>query len=208
MMNRRDAMSRVALMLGAAISAPTLIACDKASKEQASSTEDIKAAANFQLTDGQMKIVSAVSEHIIPKTSTVGAIDVGVPAFIGLMLKDCYKPLEQNSFMEGINALEATNFLTQSQADQVATLTKMETEAIAEMEKRNVAQVKVGDNVDKEAMDKNAKGIPFWRLIKELTLLGYYTSEKGLTSSFDYQPIPGEFKAIKLKPGQKSYAYL
>ncbi len=208
MMNRRDALGKVAWMLGAAISGPTLLACDKSGKEKSATAEDVKALANFELTDGQRKIVSAVAEHIIPKTTTVGAIDVGVPAFIELMMKDCYKPLEQGSFMEGVKSLETANFLTQSPADQVATLTKMETETIAEMERRNVEQVKVGDNVDEEAMDKNAKGIPFWRLMKELTLLGYYTSEKGIAASFDYQPIPGEFKAIKLKPGQKAYAYL
>ncbi len=207
-MNRRDALGKVALMLGSAISVPTLIACDRSGKEKSATVEDVKALTSFQLTDSQRKIVSAVAEHIIPKTTTVGAIDVGVPAFIELMLKDCYKSLEQTSFMEGVSSLESANFITQSATDQVATLTKMEAEAIAEMERRNVAQVKVGDNVDKEAVDKAAKGVPFWRLMKELTLLGYYTSEKGLTSSFDYQPIPGEFKAIKLKPGQKSYAYL
>jgi Gluconate 2-dehydrogenase subunit 3 len=208
MMNRRDALGKVAWMMGAAISGPTLLACDKSGKEKSTTVEDVKAMANFELTDSQRKIVSSVAEHIIPKTTTVGAIDVGVPAFIEMMMKDCYKPLEQGSFIEGVKALETSNFLTQSPADQVATLTKMETETIAEMERRNVEQVKVGDNVDKEAMDKTEKGVPFWRLMKELTLLGYFTSEKGLTSSFDYQPIPGEFKPIKLKPGQKAYAYL
>jgi Gluconate 2-dehydrogenase subunit 3 len=208
MMNRRDAIGKVALMLGAAISAPTLLACDKSGKEKSAVADDLKALSNFQLNDGQRKIVSAVAEHIIPKTTTVGAIDVGVPAFIELMIKDCYKTLEQNSFIEGVKSLEIANFLTLSTTDQVAALTKMEAETAAEMERRNVEQVKVGDNVDKEAMDKAAKGVPFWRLMKELTLLGYFTSEKGLTASFDYQPIPGAFKATKLKVGQKAYAYL
>jgi hypothetical protein len=209
MMNRRDALGKVALLMGVAISGPTLIACDRAGKEKAAATGDaLKAAANFTLTDEQRKIVASVAEHIIPKTTTVGAIDVGVPAFIELMLKDCYKPLEHESFMEGVKSLEEAKFLTLKPADQITALTKMETETIAEMERRNVEQVKVGDNVDKEAMDKNAKGVPFWRLMKELTLLGYYTSEKGLQASFDYQPIPGEFKATKLAAGQKAYAYL
>jgi Gluconate 2-dehydrogenase subunit 3 len=209
MINRREALGKVALMLGATISVPTLIACDRSGKESTATTEAVKAAAsNFELTEAQRKIVADVAEHIIPKTTTVGAKDVGVPAFIEMMLKDCYKEPEHLSFMEGVKSLETANFATQSPADQIATLTKMETETIAEMEKRKVEQVKVGDNVDKEAMDKAEKGVPFWRLMKELTLLGYFTSEKGLTSSFDYQPIPGEFKAIKLKPGQKAYAYL
>ncbi len=208
MINRREALGKVALMLGATISVPTLLACDKSGKGKEAVTEMAKAATKFELNEAQRKIVADVAEHIIPKTSTVGAKDVGVPAFIEMMINDCYKAPEQTSFMEGVKSLESSNFVTLSPADQIAALTKMETETIAEMERRNVEQVKVGDNVDKEAMDKAAKGVPFWRLMKELTLLGYFTSEKGLTSSFDYQPIPGEFKPIKLKPGQKSYAYL
>jgi Gluconate 2-dehydrogenase subunit 3 len=211
-MNRRDALSRVALMLGAAISGPTLIACDKSSKDQAAttaiSTDDLKALADFKLTDEQRKILAEVAEHIIPKTRTPGAKDAGVPPFIEMMIKDCYKAPEQKSFLEGISALETQKFMTLSPADQVVALTKLETETIAEMEARNVKQVKVGDNEDKEAMDKDAKGVPFWRLAKELTLLGYFTSEVGVNASFDYQPIPGKFEAQKLKPGQKAYAYL
>jgi Gluconate 2-dehydrogenase subunit 3 len=207
MMNRRDAMSKVALMLGVAISGPTLIACDKATKGTTTTSEAVKAISNFELTNAQRKVISTVAEHIIPKTTTVGAIDVGVPAFIEMMMKDCYKPIDQGSFLEGVKALEDSNFTTQAPADQIVALTKLEADTMAEMEKRNVEQVKVGDNVDKETMEKNAKGVPFWRLMKELTLLGYFTSEKGLTASFDYYPTPGEFKAIKLKPGQKAYAY-
>ncbi len=209
MMNRRDALGKVALMLGAAVSVPTMLACDKANKTSEGKVADVAAPiSDFSLTEEQRKIVAEVAEHIIPKTTTVGAKDVGVPAFIELMLKDCYKPLEQTSFMEGVIALEDSKFLTLAPAAQVEALKKMETETIAEMERRNVEKVKVGDNVDGEAIDKAEKGIPFWRLTKELTLLGYFTSEKGLTQSFDYQPIPGEFKATKLAPGQKAYAYI
>lgn len=204
-MNRRDALSRVALMMGAAISAPTLIACDKSGKER---TASAAMSGDFTLTDQQKKIIAEVAEHIIPKTTTPGAKDVGVPAFIELMMKDCYKPLEQGSFMDGLKSLENKKFLELSVADQVAALKILEAETDAEMKARNVQQVKVGDNEDKEAIDAVPKGVPFWRLIKELTLLGYYTSEKGVNASFDYEPIPGKFEATKLAPGQKAFAYL
>ena len=70
-----------------------------------------------------------------------------------------------------------------------------------------VQQTKMGDNEDREQMKDQAKGLPFWRLMKELTLLGYFTSDEGLKSSFDYVPIPGKLEMIKLKPNQKSFAY-
>ncbi|MEZ4905382.1 MAG: gluconate 2-dehydrogenase subunit 3 family protein, partial [Spirosomataceae bacterium] len=63
------------------------------------------------------------------------------------------------------------------------------------------------DNDDKELMKKQAKGLPFWRLIKELTLLGYFTSEQGTKASFEYVPIPGKLEVVQLKPNQKVFAY-
>ncbi len=200
MMNRRGALNRVALMLGAAISSPTLMAMEKRG--------NINTSVGFQLSEIQRRIVAEVAEHIIPKTDTPGAKDVGVPAFIELMLNDCYYPLEQNSFAEGANKLAAMDFLGKSNAEQVAILKIVEAETTELMNARNVKKVKDGDNVDNVVMDKAKQGVPFWRLMKELTLLGYFTSEEGLTKSFDYQPIPGKYMATKLKKGQKAYAYL
>ncbi|MEY4275288.1 MAG: hypothetical protein RL638_2236, partial [Bacteroidota bacterium] len=55
---------------------------------------------------------------------------------------------------------------------------------------------------------EGAGGVPFWRVMKELTLLGYYTSEKGIEGSFEYHPVPGKFEVISnMKPDQKSFVY-
>eukprot|EP01034_Spumella_vulgaris_P019950 gene19950-25534_t len=43
----------------------------------------------------------------------------------------------------------------------------------------------MGDNDDREQMKEQVKGLPFWRLMKELTLLGYYTSEQDKTHRYD-----------------------
>lgn len=94
MLNRRDAVSRIAMLVGGAFTAPTLFAMER-SKTLASSQMN---AAALSLSETQRKIVAAVAEHIIPKTSTAGAIDAGVPAFIEKMINDCYKAPEQKSF--------------------------------------------------------------------------------------------------------------
>jgi hypothetical protein len=202
-MNRRNALNRVAWLVGGTLSVPTLIACS----EKKAETADLSSATSFVLNEQQQKIVAEVAEHIIPKTTTAGAKDAGVPAFIVMMLKDCYKAPEHESFMEGIATLEKANFLTQTKEQQIATLTKLESDTKVLMKEYEVKSVKVGDNVDKESMAKKAKGLPFWRLTKELTLLGYYTSKEGIEQNFDYQPIPGKFEATKYTKGQKAFAY-
>ena len=59
----------------------------------------------------------------------------------------------------------------------------------------------------KEQTKVPSKTVPFWRLMKELTLLGYFTSEAGIKASFEYVQIPGKLENIKLKLNQKLYAY-
>jgi Gluconate 2-dehydrogenase subunit 3 len=201
-MNRREAISKIALIMGGTLSGPTLFAMEhRASKNPLALSKG-----TFSLTEMQRKILAEVAEHIIPKTSTVGAKDVGVPAFIEMMLNDCYRAPDQNSFIEGLVDLEKKNFMTLSAAEQITALTKVEADTKELMKAYEVKQVKVGDNVDKESMDAK-KGLPFWRLVKELTLLGYFTSKEGIASSFVYEPIPTKFEPIKLTKGQKAFQY-
>jgi hypothetical protein len=201
MMKRRDAISQIALLLGGAFTAPTLMAMDVRNGKNSI------VAADFSLTDVQRKIVSAVAEHILPRTSTPGAIDAGAPAFIELMLQDCYKKTEQYSFLKGTNDLVKADFLGQSAAGQVAMLKLLEANTKDLMKSFSQKKIKVGDNIDKDTLE-GANGVPFWRLMKELTLLGYYTSEKGAQASFIYEPTPGKYELITdMKPTQKSFMY-
>jgi Gluconate 2-dehydrogenase subunit 3 len=208
-MNRRDALSRVALLMGGTLSAPTLLAFG-----EGTSTHQA-VGADFILNDAQRALVAEIAEHIIPKTTTPGAKEAGVGPFIELMLKDCYKAQEQQNFLDGLADVDARatkqyskKFLETSQTEQVVLLKMVEKETIEMMKSANVQQVKVGDNVDKEVISsKKMKGTPFWRLIKELTLFGYFTSEQGATKALDYVPIPGRYDGCTpLKPGQKAYA--
>ncbi len=190
-------------MLGGAFSAPTLLALDLREKR----TFAKPAFPDLVLTSDQQQIIAEVAEMIIPRTSTPGAKDAGVPAFIVMMLQDCYRKPEHNSFLAGLQDLEKRNFLSQNDLQKTETLRQVEAETVQLMKEYNVQQTKMGDNEDREQMNELAKGLPYWRLMKELTLLGYFTSEAGLKASFDYVPIPGKLELIKLKPGQKAYAY-
>lgn len=176
-------------MMGGAFSAPTLMAMNH--WENASNPTGSGAA--FSLTTTQQKIVAEIAEMIIPRTDTAGeaspgAKDVGVPAFIEMMLKDCYKQPEHLSFTDGLASMEQVKFLELNEAERRGVLKFLEQQT-------------------KEKMKAMPKEIPFWRLMKELTLLGYFTSEAGMKASFEYVQIPGKLENIKLKPNQKAYAY-
>ena len=202
-MKRRDAIKKVALLLGGTLSAPTLMAMSRWEQSFIQNTEGVL----FSLTEMQRKIVAEVAEMIIPKTDTAGAKDAGVPAFIEMMLKDCYYEPEHLSFMKGVMALEQSKFLDLDETRRTLMLKKIEAETKDMMKAREVKQTKMGDNEDKEVMKAQAEGLPFWRLMKELTLLGYFTSEVGTKASFEYVQIPSKLEMIKMKPNQKAYAY-
>lgn len=171
-------------MLGGAFSAPTLMAMNH--WEQAAVPKVDGAA--FSLSDTHRKMVAEIAEMIIPRTDTPGAKDVGVPAFIEMMLKDCYAQPDHLSFTEGLTSIEQVKFLELNEAERRGVLKYLEQET-------------------KEKIKASPKTVPFWRLMKELTLLGYFTSEAGIKASFEYVQIPGKLENIKLKPNQKAYAY-
>ena len=51
------------------------------------------------------------------------------------------------------------------------------------------------------------KDRPFFRLMKQLTVAGYFTSEIGATKALEYVPIPGRFEGdVLMQPGQKAWA--
>jgi hypothetical protein len=200
-MNRRDAINRVALLVGGAFSLPTLTAMQRWDNPA------IAQSSVFQLSEIQRKVVAEVAEMIIPKTDTPGAKEAGVPAFVEMMLKDCYEQPEHESFEEGVNALLKSGFLNQSPQQRTATLLQLQSDTNEQMKAYHVRQSKMGDNEDRELMNKQKQGLPYWRLMKELTLLGYFTSEAGIMGSFEYVPVPGKFEVIKWQPNQKPYAY-
>lgn len=182
-MNRREAVARVAWLMGGTLSAPTLMAMSRWEQVVDNQKTRLQIADSI-LDDGQREIVARVSDMIIPRTDTPGAIDVGVPAFMDVMLRDCYKKPAQDAFIAGVQELERKNFLGLKFDQQTTILKQVEASSMS-----------------------SATSPSFWQIIKEVTLLGYFTSEAGIKASFDYQPIPGRFEVIKIKPGQKDFMY-
>ncbi|QRR01090.1 gluconate 2-dehydrogenase subunit 3 family protein [Dyadobacter sandarakinus] len=205
-MKRRDALGRVALLMGGTLSAPTMLAFLEGCK---SGSDTASTGLDFPFSPERKALVSEVAEIIIPKTDTPGAKDAKVGEFIEKMLKDCYLEKDQASFNKGLKELEKKDFMKGTPAQQTAILKEMEAAAKQELAKADE---------DKKAADEKKKyteagkeyteaGVPFFRLVKELTLLGYFTSEEGATQALEYVPVPGRYDGcIDLKPGQKAWA--
>jgi hypothetical protein len=119
------------------------------------------------------------------------------------MLKDCYYEKDQKSFMSGLSKLEDKDFMKATPEERITLLTAAEQESIDELKR-------IGDERTKAqeaGKEFDEPGVPFFRLMKELTLLGYFTSEPGATQALEYVAVPGRYDGcIDLKPGQKAWA--
>lgn len=199
-MKRRDALGRVALLMGGTLSAPTMLAFLESCK---SASDTSTGGMTFPFSAERKNLVSEISEIIIPKTDTPGAKEAKVGEFIEKMLKDCYTGKDLESFEKGLKEIEKKDFLKASPAEQTRILKEMEASAKEEINKAGEEKKKYTE-AGKEYTDA---GVPFFRLMKELTLIGYFTSEPGATLALDYVPVPGRYDGcIDLKPGQKAWA--
>ena len=138
-----------------------------------------------KLSSQQMKLLSQVSDLVIPRTDTPGAIDVGVPTFVALALAHG---------MAGTGEAKAPGAPPGN--DYGAWLEKnLGTDPAATL-----------PAIDAAAYADGAAPSP-WKIIKGLILTGYFTSEAGATRALRYELIPGRFDPdIPLRPGDRSWA--
>ena len=137
-----------------------------------------------------------IAETIIPKTTTAGAKEAEVGKFMTVMVNDCYEEADQKTFHEGMKKLdEACNkmhghsFMKAEPAHRKELLTSLDKEA-------------------KEYMKTKKKEDPnhYFLMMKQLTLLGYFTSKPGLEQNFDYKQVPGKYDgAVPYKKGDKLF---
>ncbi|MBK1880315.1 gluconate 2-dehydrogenase subunit 3 family protein [Pelagicoccus mobilis] len=113
--NRREAIKRAALMLGAAVSASTFAGCMGADRPAAGS-------GSISLSNTQAGIVKAAADLILPKTDTPGALDVGVPEFIDLCYGKYMSAEEKQDFDKGLAAFEKAGFLKADASAQIQLL--------------------------------------------------------------------------------------
>lgn len=211
-MNRRDALQRVAVLMGGAISIPTLIATMEGCKSKTA------AESGFVLSKDYQSLIAEIAEVIIPKTDTPGAKEAGVGPFIETMLRDCYSEIQQNHFLKGLETVEeeskklGSGFVALKPEQKIEVIKTMQTKSNEEAAKNEekAKQVDAETGIVKENAKKKEEAeipVPFFKLAKELTLFGYFTSESGATKALDFIPIPGRYEGcIKLEPGQKAYA--
>jgi hypothetical protein len=167
-MDRRELLSIAALLLGSSVSS----SCTRAIL----SAGGVPRGEPELLDRNQVLKVSQLSEVIIPQTDTAGAIQAGVPEFIHRVVAQWYTPRERAVFLAGLKLVDAESharfggdFVSATHHQKIAVLQAF------------------------EAKDRNSRERAFFEQLKELTVLGYYTSEIGSRQELVYRPVPGVY---------------
>ena len=191
---RREAIARTALLLGGTLAASTIAGAERAAWAATP-------ASGWQprtLTVSQSELVATIAEHIIPTTDTPGARAAGVHRFVDALLTDYYGDDERKRFLAGLRAVNVramrecgAPFLRCSHGEQVKLLTALDAEAYASKETVTAMAQPPAAAVDgmPEEVRREMKSGWFFRRMKELTLLGYYTSEVGATKELHVAPM-------------------
>ncbi len=187
-MDRREAIKRVTALLGGVAFAggtDVLAAVEHAHARVAASRAQVGA-----FTAQDIALLDEVAETILPETKTPGAKAAHVGAFMALMVTDTYEEGQQAIFRDGMRKLNDAAFLTAMPAQRLAQLEQL-------------------DREQKAYMDARERGAPphYFRLMKELTLLGYFTSEIGCTQAMRYRETPARFDpCVPYTPGETTWA--
>ena len=190
--DRREAIRRVSILLGGAAlvgESALWVACSGRPANRASQIGTF--------TPAQIEFLDEVAETILPATRTPGAKAAGVGPFMARMVTDCYEASDQEVFRAGMKQLDdacraatGASFLSAPTAGRLAVLQAL-------------------DREQKSYMDAKQPAEPnhYFRLMKELALLGYFTSEIGCTQAQRYMEAPGRYDpCTAYAPGSPAWA--
>jgi len=212
-MNRREALRNVAVLMGGVLSATTLSVISEGCK-----TSDKK---GELFTAEQQSTITELADTIIPTTGTPGAKAAGVGSFIAMMIKECYPENVQKIFSDGLDDLDdrskskfSNSFVAIDSKQRAVVLQEVVDKVRNDKEKgeKEKRSGRYGTATNNEggrtSTAPSAKKDPnFFQLAKELTMLGYFTSEIGCKQALVYTPVPGKWEACTdMKPGQKASA--
>jgi len=187
-MERRELLKTIAVLTGASVIGADLFMIGCKSKSTDYFSED------------DISFFDEVAESIIPQTDTPGAKNAETGKFIALFATDCYDEPNRTILKEGISLLnESSNkkykagFINLNSSQKQELLINLDQEA-----KKYNSQDSVGTK---------EKPAHYFTLIKQLTLLGFFTSKPGATKVLRYNPVPGKYEGcIDYKKGETSWS--
>jgi hypothetical protein len=141
------------------------------------------------LTDAQLALVAAIADTIIPRTDTPGATDVGVPAFVDVIVTENYGDAERATFLAGLDAIEART---------------KDAGGVAFVELAPAARAAAIETIESASDRRSEPNRSYWRL-KGLIVHGYFTSEPVMKKVLKVEIMPGRFDGAAPMPQKAAH---
>lgn len=139
------------------------------------------------LTPAQHAIVETMTELIIPATDTPGAKAARVGEFIDLILSDWSDDVDKKTFLDGLARVDQSsqtlfgkNFVDGTVAQQSAIIRGLDEQLTEDYQ-----HIEPDRHGKRPLLEKT-----FFYMVKNLTLVGYYTSQVGQQEELHYEIIP------------------
>ena len=202
-MKRREFLQCAAIMVSGMSAAQLGFTLTEEQQAYLTTAPDYNKRSVDYFSPAQRAIVAAMAEVVIPRTDTPGAIDAGVPAFIELMVVNWLNDEEKSIFDAGLQDIEA-----RIPAEYGMPFNKL----------GDQQQLQIMEDLEAAASDSSwydfanvqrdfVSDAPFICQLKELTIWGFFTSEKGSKQVLRYDPMPMQFEGdIPLAPEDSSWA--
>ncbi|MBB3471849.1 gluconate 2-dehydrogenase subunit 3 family protein [Sphingomonas sp. BK345] len=174
MIDRRDALAGIVAMFGSQLFAPIARAAGAAS-QQAFGVINTGPPSVQVFTPAQKALMAALSDRVIPATDTPGAIAAEVPQYIEKLLADWSEPSDRVPIIAGLDAIEARSRADYKKSATAVTPAQQDALLTLAME------------------DKVPGGAAFFEPFRQMVIVGYYTSEIGITQEREYLPVPGQY---------------
>lgn len=193
-MNRRDAIGRLA-----AGSVLAVLPFERLLEAAPAARAALQEGAFSTLDSRQADTVRELAEIILPRTETPGATDANVAEFIDIMLTSWMDPEEVDGFIAGLDEVDERagrafggTFLEGSAAQRRALVESMDSE-VAELLRADGAGI-AHDYIDApDDLPEQRAPQTFYYQFRRLVLLGYFTSEAGMTEALRFNPFPGRW---------------
>jgi hypothetical protein len=207
---RREAWRRVSALMGglALVDGEALLA----GAFEESALEQAMTGGVGDFTAADVALLDEIAETLLPETSTPGAKAAKTGAFMALMVTDSYTARNRQVFRDGMRELDVAcraahngvSFMQATAAQRLELLEALDREQKTATDERATAPRSRAP----AAAGADADDPPhYFRLMKELALLGYFTSEIGYKQAMRYIETPGRFDpCVTLAPGDRSWA--
>ena len=152
-------------------------------------------------SENDIAFFDEVAETIIPRTDTPGAKDAETGKFIATYATGCYDKVQQKILRDGIQQLNKA-------ANKKYAAAFMQLTAPQKEELLTLIDKEVGTYNAAKTIAANGEQAPHYStLMKQLSLLGFFTSKPGATKVLRYIPVPGKYEGcIDYKKGETAWA--